>query len=107
MHGLFYHVNVPLMRGHLVNAAADRIFWFSVPAQTQNILFPKWRRTNSGVVRKTMLYRGFGYKVVAKWTCLNLLRIALTILKKQVKNVNEQVSTCCLFDAAVDINRCR
>ena len=29
MYGLFYHVNVPLMRGHLVNA---KIFWFSVPA---------------------------------------------------------------------------
>ena len=46
------------------------------------------------VVRNTMLYRGFGYKAVGrgprfsaaggntKWACLNLLRIALTILKK-------------------------
>ena len=64
-----------------------------------------------------MFYRGLGYKAVghgprfsaaggnAKWACLNLLRIALTILKKQVNNVNECVSTCCLFDAATDINR--
>ena len=64
-----------------------------------------------------MFYRGFGYKAVgggprfsaaggkAKWACLNLLRIALTILKKQVNNVNERVSNCCLFDAAADINR--
>ena len=66
-----------------------------------------------------MLYREFGYKAVgrgprfsaaggnAKWACLNLLRIALTILnlKKQVNNVNERMSTCCLFDSAADINR--
>ena len=54
-----------------------------------------------GVVGKTTLYREFGYKAVccgprfsaaggnAKWACLNLLRIALTILKKQVNNVND------------------
>ena len=64
-----------------------------------------------------MFYRGFGHKAVgrgprfsaargnAKWACLNLLRIALIILKKLVNNVNERVSTCCLFDAAADINR--
>ena len=64
-----------------------------------------------------MFYCGLGYKAVGggprfsaaggnvKWACLNLLRIALTILKKQVNNVNERVSTCCLFDAAADINR--
>ena len=71
-----------------------------------------------GVVEKT-LYREFGYKAVgrgprfsatggnAKWACLNLLRIALTILKKQVNNVNanERLSTSCLFGAAADINR--
>ena len=34
MYGLFYHVNVPLMRGHLVNV--DRIFWFSVPAKVDS-----------------------------------------------------------------------
>ena len=34
MYGLFYHVNVRLMRGHLVNA--DRIFWFSVPAKVDS-----------------------------------------------------------------------
>ena len=34
MYRLFYHVNVPLMRGHLVNA--DRIFWFSVPAKADS-----------------------------------------------------------------------
>ena len=34
IYGLFYHVNVPLMRGHLVNA--DRIFWFSVPAKADS-----------------------------------------------------------------------
>ena len=70
MYGLFYHVNDPLIRG---------------------------QRCVGG---KTMLYRGFGYKAAARgnaiWTCLNLLRIALTILKKQVNNVNERVSTCCL-----------
>ena len=72
-----------------------------------------------GVVGKTMFYREFLYKAVghvprfsaaggnAKWACLSLLRIALTILKKQVNNVNdnERVSTCCLFDVAADINR--
>ena len=66
-----------------------------------------------------MLYREFGYKAVgrgprfsaaggnAKWACLNLLRIALTILKKQVNNVNdnERLSTSCLFGAAADTNR--
>ena len=31
MYELFYHVNVPLMRGHLVDA--DKIFWFSLPAK--------------------------------------------------------------------------
>ena len=31
MYGLFYHVNAPLMRGHVVNV--DRIFWFTVPAK--------------------------------------------------------------------------
>ena len=50
MYGLFYYVNVPLMRGHLINAGM--IFWFSVPAKadsnnyfrdffSRNILFPK------------------------------------------------------------------
>ena len=34
MYGLFYHVNVPQMRGHLVTA--DRIFWFSVPAKAES-----------------------------------------------------------------------
>ena len=34
MYRLFYHVNVPLMRGHLLNA--DRIFWFSVPAKADS-----------------------------------------------------------------------
>ena len=64
-----------------------------------------------------MLYRGFGYKAVgrglrfsaagrnAKWACLNLFRIALTIIKKHVNNVNERESTGCLFDGAADINR--
>ena len=64
-----------------------------------------------------MLYREFGYQAVgrgprfsaaggnAKWACLNLLRIALTILKKQVNNDNERLSTSCLFGAAADINR--
>ena len=66
-----------------------------------------------------MLYLEFGYKAVgrgprfsaargnAKWACLNLLRIALIILKKQVNNVNdnEQLSTGCLFGAAADTNR--
>ena len=33
----FYHVNVPMMRGHLVNA--DRIFWFSAPAKAVIIIF--------------------------------------------------------------------
>ena len=99
---------------------ADRIFWFFVPAKAdRNNYFRDFflqifyfqngdRQTVWCVVGKTMLYRGFGYKAVgrgprfsaavgnAKWACLNLLRIALTILKKQVNNVNECVSTCCL-----------
>ena len=69
------------------------------------------------IVGKTMFYRKFGYKAVgrghrfslaggnAKWACLNLVKIALTILKEQVNNVNERVSTCCLFDSAADISR--
>ena len=51
MYRLFYHVNVFLMRGHLVNV--DMIFLFSVSAKadsnhyfrgffSRNILFPKW-----------------------------------------------------------------
>ena len=31
---LFYHVNVPLMGGHLVNV--DRIFWLYVPAKVDS-----------------------------------------------------------------------
>ena len=87
----------------------DRIFWFSVPAKADsNHYFRDFflkifyfqngdEQTARCVVGKTMFYRGFGYKAVsrgprfsaAKWACLNLLRIALTILKKQVNNVNE------------------
>ena len=129
MYGLFYHVNVPLMRGHLVNV--DRIFWFSVPANAgsnhyfRNSFLKMFyfqngdRQTARRVVGKTTLYREFGYKAVgrgprfsaaggnAKWACLNLLRIALTVLKKQVNNVNdnERLSTSCLFGVAADINR--
>ena len=63
---------------------------------------------------KTTLYREFGYKTRGprfsaaggntKWACLNLLRIALTILKKQVNDVNdnERLSTSGLFGAAAD-----
>ena len=124
MYGLFYHVNVPLMRGPLVTA--DRIFWFSVPAKADsNNYFRNFflkicyfqngdGQTAQCVVGKTTLYREFGYKAVgrgprfsaaggnAKWACLNLLRIALTILKKQVNNVNdnERLSTSCLFSTA-------
>ena len=108
----------------------DRIFWFSVPAKADsNHYFRNFfleifyfkngdGQTARCVVGKT-LYREFGEKAVghghgfsaaggnAKWACLNLLRNALTILKKQVNNVNdnERLSTCCLFDAAADINR--
>ena len=110
---------------------ADRIFWFSVPAKVDsNYYFCNFfleifyfkngdGQTARCVVGKTMLYREFGYKAVgrgprfsaaggnAKWACLNLLRIALTILKKQVNNVNdnERLSTSCLFGAAADIIR--
>ena len=108
---------------------ADRIFWFSVPVDSNNYFrnfFLKIFYFQNGdgqtaryVVGKTTLYREFLYKAVgrgprffaaggnAKWACLNLLRIALTILKKQVNNVNgnEQLSTSCLFGAAADINR--
>ena len=107
---------------------ADRIFWFSVPAKADsNHYFRDFflkifyfqngdGQTARCVVGKTTLYRRFEYKAVGrrprfsatggntKWACLNLLRIALTILKKQVNNVNERVSTCCLFGAAADIN---
>ena len=33
MYELFYHVNVPLMRGHLVDADSGQDFWFSFPAK--------------------------------------------------------------------------
>ena len=125
MYGLFYHVNVPLIRGHLVNAdSGQRTGYFgflSLLRQTVIIIlvifFHKIFYFQNGdgqtalcVVGKTMFYRGFGYKAVgrgshfsaAKWACLNLLRIALTILKN---NVNERMSTCCLFDTAADISR--
>ena len=108
------------MRGHLLNT--DRIFWFSVPAKVNsNHYFRDFfleifyfqngdGQTARCIVGKKMLYRGSGYKAVdrgprfsaargnAKWACLNLLRIALTILKKQVNNVNERVSTCLFAD---------
>ena len=63
-----------------------------------------------------MLYREFGYKAVgqgprfsaaggnAKWACLNLLRIALTILKKQVTmtmNVCQQVVCLALLPTSI------
>ena len=78
------------------------------------------RYSHASLLRAPLL-RGFVCKVVglwttpdfllpggnAKWTCLDLLRIALTILKKHyVNNVNERVSTCYLFCAAADISHC-
>ena len=42
MYELFYHVNVPLMKGHLVDATADNIFWFSfLLRRTSSINFKK------------------------------------------------------------------
>ena len=85
------------------------MLWFSVPAETDSNHFRDFflkifyfqngdGQTAWCVVGKTMFYRGFGHKTVgrfsaagvnAKWACLNLLGIALTILKKVVNNVNE------------------
>ena len=93
MYGLFYHVNAPLMRGHLVNV--DRIFWFTVPAKADSNhyfrnLFLKifcFQNDNGQTARSwTPIFCRRGN---AKWACLNLLRIALTNHKKQVKNFNE------------------
>ena len=40
MYGLFYHVNVPLMRGHLVNAGSGQdILFFSLLRWTVIIIF--------------------------------------------------------------------
>ena len=36
MYGLFYHVNVPLMRGHLVNADSGQDILVSVPAKADS-----------------------------------------------------------------------
>ena len=59
------------------------------------------------VVGKTMFYRGFRHKAVGCGPQISAARgnAKLTILKKVVNNVNERVSTCCLFDTAADINR--
>ena len=90
----------------------DRIFWFSVSAKADSnhyfrnffleiFSFQNGDRQTARCGGKTTLYREFGYKAVGrgprfsaaggnvKWACLNLLRIALTILKKQVNNVND------------------
>ena len=36
MYGPFYHVNVPLMRGHLVNADSGQDILFFVPAKADS-----------------------------------------------------------------------
>ena len=76
MYGLFYHVNVPVMRGHRLMRTADRIFWYFVPAKVDsNNYFRNFFlkifyfqngdiQTARCVVGKTMFYRGFGYKAV-------------------------------------------
>ena len=121
MYGRFYHVNVPLMRtGYFgfLSQLRQTVFIIFVIFFLEIFYFKNGDgQTAWCVVGKTMFYHG--YKAVgcgprlsaavvnAKSACLNLLKIALTILKKQVNNVNdnERVSTCCLFDAAADINR--